>query len=375
MAATTHVGSIKKHFRKLKDPRVTGRCHHLLFDIIFIAICAVIADCDDWPEIVQFAQERESWFRRYLKLPHGIPSHDTFERLFAALDPRAFERCCVAWLHDIAHLLNVSHFAIDGKTARGSAGKLGALHLVNAWATDAKLCLGQVAVDGKSNEITAIPQLLQLLDLHGALVTIDAIGCQKAIAEQIVDGGGDYILIVKANQERLMEDIQVTLNQAFDGEFPKGAMATYTTQEYSHGRHETRSCVIVKEVAGIRDRQLWQGMTTVGMCRRERTVGDKTSCEVWYFIGSRRMGARRYAEALRDHWGIENNLHWELDVSFHEDASRIEDRHGAANFGFLRKLALSLLKQNPSKHSMRRKRKAAALNMDFLAKVITGAKA
>jgi predicted transposase YbfD/YdcC len=374
MAAITRVGSIKKHFRKLKDPRVSGRCHHLFFDIVFMAICAVIADCDEWPEIAQFAREREAWFRRYLKLPHGIPSHDTFERLFAALNPGAFERCCVAWLHDIASLLNVSHIAIDGKTARGSAGKLGALHLVNAWATDAKLCLGQVAVEGKSNEITAIPQLLQLLDLHGALVTIDAMGCQKAIAEQIVAAGGDYILIVKANQERLLEDIQVTLNQGFEGALPKGAMATYTTEEYRHGRHETRSCVIVERVSGIRDRELWKGITTVGMCRRERTMGDKTSSEVWYFIGSRRMGARRYAEALRDHWGIENNLHWQLDVSFHEDDSRIEDRHGAANFAFMRKLALSLLKQDPRKDSMRRKRKGAALNLDYLAKVISGAK-
>lgn len=374
MAASPRLGSIKRHFRKLQDPRVTGRCHHLFLDIIFIAICAVIADCDDWPEIAQFARERESWFRRFLKLPYGIPSHDTFARLFAALDPRAFERCCVAWLHDIASLLNVSQIAIDGKTARGSAGKLGALHLVNAWATDAKLCLGQVAVEGKSNEITAIPQLLQLLDLQGALVTIDAMGCQKEIAKQIVAAGADYLLIVKANQERLMEDIQETLNQGFEGALPKGTMASYTTEEDSHGRHEVRSCVIVEKVSGIRDRKMWQKVTTVGMCRRERTVGDKSSCEVWYFIGSRRMGARRYAEALRGHWGIENNLHWQLDVSLREDESRIEDRHGAANFSFMRKLALSLLKQNPRKDSIRRKRKAAALNLDFLTSVIAGAK-
>jgi predicted transposase YbfD/YdcC len=373
MAATTHVGSIKRHFRKLKDPRVTGRCHHLLYDIVVIAICAVIADCDDWPDIAQFGRERESWFKRFLKLPHGIPSHDTFERVFAALDPQAFTTCCLAWLHDVAKLLNVGHIAIDGKTLCGSAtGELGPLHLVSAWATGAKVSLAQVAVDGKSNEITAIPMLLRLLDLNGALVTIDAIGCQKEIAKQIVAGKGDYILVAKANQKRLLEDIQAILNQGFEGDLPKGAMATHTTEETGHGRKEVRSCVIVEGVSGLRDRKLWKGVTTVGMCRRERTIGDKTSTEVWYFIGSRRMGARRYAQALRGHWGIENNLHWQLDVSFREDASRIENRHGAANFAFLRKLALCLLKQHPRKDSIARKRKAAALDTEFLADIITG---
>jgi predicted transposase YbfD/YdcC len=375
MVATTHVGSIKKHFRKLKDPRVIGRSVHLLGDIVVLAICGVIANCDDWPDIVQFAQKRENWFKRFLKLPKGIPSHDTFERVFAALDPTAFERCCLAWLRDAADLVGVAHIAIDGKTARGSAnGKLKALHIVSAWATAAQVSLGQVAVDGKSNEITAIPMLLELLDLKGALVTIDAIGCQKAIAKKIVDGEGDYILVVKANQERLLEDIQKTLNRAFEGELPKSAMATFTSEESGHGRHEKRSCVIVERVADIRDRKMWKGLSTVGMCRRERTVDGKTSTEVWYFIGSRRMGARRYAQTLRGHWGIENNLHWQLDVSFREDASQIENRHGATNFALLRKLALCLLKQHPCEDSIARKRKAAAIDPAFLAEVMAGAK-
>src|ERR1700734_4056828 len=182
MDASAQPGSLKKHFRSLQDPRVVGRSRHLLVDIIVLAICGVIGNCDDWPDIALFAQKREAWFKRFLKLPHGVPSHDTFERVFAALDPRAFEGCCLAWLRDVAQRVGGGHIAIDGKTLRGSAGSpLGALHLVSAWATSANLTLGQVAVDGKSNEITAIPKLLELLDLQGALVTIDAIGCQRGI--------------------------------------------------------------------------------------------------------------------------------------------------------------------------------------------------
>ena len=374
MAATPRVGSLKKHFRALKDPRVVGRTHHLLLDLIVMAICGVIGNCDDWPDIALFARQRESWFKRFLKLPGGVPSHDTFERVFAALDPRAFERCCLAWLRDVADLVGVGHIAIDGKTLCGSAGAaLGPLHLVSAWATQAHLVLGQVAVDGKSNEITAIPQLLELLDLHGALVTIDAIGCQKAIATKIVAGGGDYVLVVKANQEHLLQDIQETVTRALDGELPAGKVRTHTTREQGHGRQEERSCVVIQSVAGIRDRRAWPQLTTVGMCRRERTVNGQSSTEVCYFIGSRRMAARRYAQALRSHWGIENNLHWQLDVSFHEDANRIENRHGAANCALLRKLALALLKQHPRKDSLARKRKAAALDPAFLAETLAGA--
>jgi predicted transposase YbfD/YdcC len=374
MDASAHGGSIKKHFRKLQDPRVVGRSRHLLVDLIVLAICGVIANCDDWPDIALFARQRVAWFKRFLLLPHGVPSHDTFERVFAALDPRAFECCCLAWLRDVAQLAGVGHIAIDGKTLRGSAGSpLGALHLVSAWATQANVSLGQVAVDGKSNEIAAIPKLLELLDLQGALVTIDAIGCQKAIAKRIVAGGGDYVLVVKGNQERLLSDIQETVAAALDNELPAGAVRQFTTVDRDHGRQEERSCVMVQHVAGIRDRKLWPGLTTVGMCRRERTVDGRTSTEVCYFIGSRRMGARRYAQALRSHWGIENNLHWQLDVSFREDASHIENRHGAANFALFRKMGLSLLKRHPRKDSIARKRKHAALDTAFLGEVLAGA--
>src|SRR5262249_47099607 len=224
MAATT-VGSMKKYFRRLKDPRLVGRSRHLLVDIIVLAICGVIADCDDWPEIVLFAQKRLAWFQRFLKLPHGGPSHDTFERVFAQLEPPSFQCCWLAWLRAVGDLLGIGQIAIDGKPLCGSAGsKWGPLHVVSAWATEANLTLGQVAVEGKSNEITAIPPLLELLDLKGALVSIDAMGCQKEIAKKIVAGGGDYVLAVKGNHEHLLEDVQATVEQALNGELPPGGV-------------------------------------------------------------------------------------------------------------------------------------------------------
>jgi predicted transposase YbfD/YdcC len=375
MAATTSLGSVKKYFRRLKDPRVVGRSQHLLVDIIVLAICGVIADCDDWPEIVLFAQKRLSWFQRFLKLPNGVPSHDTFERVFSKLEPLALQCCCLAWLHAVADALGMGHIAIDGKTLCGSAGsKWGALHLVSAWATQANLTLGQIAVEGKSNEITAIPPLLELLDLKGALVTIDAMGCQKEIAKKIVAGGGDYVLAVKGNQGHLLEDVQATVERALTGELPARLVLQHNTTEQNHGRQENRSYVVVHDVKGIRDRQAWAKLKTVGMCCSERTVKGKTTTEVRYFIGSRPMGVRQYAKVWRGHWRIENCLHWQLDLSLGEDDSRIQERNGAANFALLRKMALSLLKQNAAKDSIARKRKAAALDLDFLAEILAGAK-
>lgn len=373
MAALASVSSIKKHFRTLKDPRVVGRSWHLLIDIVTLAICGVIGNCDDWHAIVLFAKKRETWFRRFLRLPNGIPSHDTFARVFAKLDPQAFSRCCVAWLRAASELVGVPHLAIDGQTARGSAGgPLGPLHLVSAWATQAHLSLGQVAVDGASNELTALPPLLELLDLKGALVTLDALGCQKSLAGTIIAKGGDYVLAVTGNQERLLDDIQETIGTALDGKFAKHQTAMITTTEEGPGRREERSYTVVTNLEGIRDRAAWPGLTVVGMCCRTRIINGEETTECHYFIGSRRMGARKYAEVLRNHWRIENNLHWQLDVSFREDASRIQDRNAAAHFATLRKLALCLLKRHPEKQSIARKRKQAALDPAFLAETIMG---
>lgn len=373
MAAISRVGSIKKHFALLKDHRVRKRTEHRLVDIVAIALCGVIANCDGWGDIIDFANSRLAWFKRFLSLPNGIPSHDTFERVFAKIDPAAFNRCCIAWLREVSDLVGLSHLAIDGKTLRGSFSfTQGPLHLVSAWATEARLSLGEVAVEGKSNEIKAIPELLKLLDLKGALVTIDAIGCQKAIAKQIVDKGGNYLLAVKANQEKLLDDIQTTVGKALDGALPKHQVAMLSTKAEGHGRTEQRTYTVITNLADIRDRILWAGLTTVGMCLRERTAHGKTTAETHYFIASGRLGARNVAKAMRGHWSIENNLHWHLDVHFGEDRSRIQQRNAARNFASMRKLALGVLKRHPAEKSIPRKRKLAAQNPDFLAEIVTG---
>jgi len=306
--------ALQTHFRNLKDPR---RCpRHLLLDIIVVAICAVICGANDWQQIVTFGQQRRTWLQRFLALPNGIPCHDTFERVFECLNPRVFAAAFQRWMQALADTLGVKQIAIDGKTLRGSAAPakgLGPLHIVSAWATENHLALGQVAVDGKSNEITAIPQLLDLLDLHGALVTIDAMGCQKAIAQKIIDGGGDYVLTVKDNQEHLLADIRRALMAACDQDFAGVKHDTYETQERGHGRVECRCYTVLHSTEGIRNAAAWAGLTTIGMCYSTRTVGDKTSEEARYFIGSKQASARTYGNALRHHWGIENNLHWQLE--------------------------------------------------------------
>jgi predicted transposase YbfD/YdcC len=322
---------------------------------------------------VTFGRQRRPWLQRFLALPHGIPCHDTFERVFERLSPRAFAAAFQNWIRALAGALRIKQIAIDGKTLRGSAAPakgLGPLHIVSAWASANHLLLGQVAVDGKSNEITAIPELLELLDLHGALVTIDAMGCQKAIAAKIIDGGGDYVLTVKDNQENLRADIQQALLAACEQDFAGLRHDTWESHERGHGREEYRCYTVLHSTAGLRNADLWAGLTTIGICYSQRTLGDKISEETRYFIGSRPTGARTYGEALRHHWGIENNLHWQLDVTFAEDRSRIRARHGAENFDLLRKLALVLLKRHPAKESIACKRLHAALDVDFLEEVI-----
>ena len=342
----------------------------MLLDIVVIAICGVICGCDDWQQIETFGRSRREWLQKFLRLPHGIPSHDTFERVFDRLDPQAFQACFRHWMQALNQVLGLSQVAIDGKTLCGSArGDLKGLHLVSAWATANSLSLGQVAVAEKSNEIPAIPQLLELLDLKGALVTIDAMGCQKEIAAAIVAKEADYVLTVKDNQPTLRASIQACFEKAFAQDFAGLKHDTYETKDRGHGREETRSYSILIDPPEF-TAPGWTDVRVIGMCGRERVCKGETSHELVYFIGSRKASAKVYGKALRNHWGIENGLHWLLDTSFAEDNNRVSKRRGAENLSVVRRLALSLLKQHPDKRSIACKRLRAALEPGFLQEVL-----
>jgi predicted transposase YbfD/YdcC len=285
--------SIKSHFRKLRDPRRRHCREHRFLDIIVTAMCAVIGNADSWRAIALWGRTHETWLKRFLALPNGIPSHDTFRRLFEHLDSTVFQTCLRQWLLELSGVLKVSHIAIDGKTLRSSGSStLGPLHLVSAWATQYHVSLGQVAVNAKSNEITAIPQLLEALDLHGALVTIDAMGCQKAIAKKIVERGGNYALTVKDNQEHLREDIEECIGHVLEHGVEGHDYHSYKQVERGHGREEIRSYVVIPDPQGIRDQEEWPKLCVVGVCYCERTVQGKTSFENRYFIGSKKARAR-----------------------------------------------------------------------------------
>jgi len=369
--------SIFRCFEMLDDPRTSNRDKpHKFFDILAIALCATIAGSKKWPEVVEFGKQRQEWLSGFLSLEHGIPSRSTFERVFAALSPYALQHALLWWVDMCSKGLDIGHISIDGKTLRGSknsAKELGALHIVSAWANEAQLSLGQVAVEEKSNEITAIPQLLKMLQLKGAMVTIDAMGCQKAIAEQIVDAGGDYVLMVKGNQPSLQEEIIESFVAAEDVSYEGYQWDEYQSEEQGHGRHEKRLITLLydEEIASGKS---WKSLHVLGRCISERTIGGVTSTETRWFIGSRIAKAELYAETVRGHWGIENKLHWHLDVSFGEDASHIQNRNRAENMNILRKAALALLKQNDAKGSINTKQFKAALNPDYLQEVLQGAK-
>jgi predicted transposase YbfD/YdcC len=341
---------------------------------LVIAVCAVVAGASDFQEVALFGEKRKNWLARFLDLTNGIPSHDTFERVFASLEQRAFQRCFVSWMTAWHLKLTGKHLAIDGKAVCGSASPskgFRALHLVNVWATEAKLCLGVVSCEDKSNEITAIPELLNLLDLKGSLVTIDAIGCQKKIAEQIVDKGGDYLLVVKENQENLYKDIEACFEKAADTNFERVKSSSYEKKEDGHGREEIRQVVIIQDPEGMAEQEKWPKLSVIGMCINERKEGDgESTLETRYFIGSKRASASFYAQGTRNHWGVENNLHWQLDVTFGEDRSRLQQRNAAANFALVRRLALNLLQQNEADLSMAKKRYAATLDEDYLEEIL-----
>jgi predicted transposase YbfD/YdcC len=365
------LGSLAAHFQSLEDPRLERTRLHSLLDIVAITICAVICGADSWVEVQKYGLAKHDWLTGFLQLANGIPSHDTFGRVFAALAPEQFRACFAEWVSSIAGQLGLKHVAIDGKTLRGShdRGKSkAALHLISAWAVENHLTLGQEAVDAKSNEITAIPRLLQLLDLHGALVTIDAMGCQKEIAEQVVEQEGDYVLTVKENQPALYKEIERLEEAARADEY--AGCSNFWEEERSHGRRELRACWVLTDLEAVQERAKWPGLQSVIVVVRDRTAGDKNSCEKHYYISSRKMTAEQFLKVIRGHWGIENSLHWILDVVFDEDRSRVRKDHGPENLALLRRLAVSLLKAEGSKGSIRGKRLIAGWSNDFMERVL-----
>jgi predicted transposase YbfD/YdcC len=371
--------SLLHHFSGLIDPRTTHTCLHLLSDVVVIALCAVLGGADSWEDIALFGRSKKDWFARILALPNGIPSHDTFNRVFAALDPASFQECFVSWMNAVCGRLGLKRLQIDGKALRGSRGrkdKLGCLHTVSLWAAETGLTLGQVAVDDKSNEITAIPKLLELLDLEGALVTIDAIGCQKEIAERIRLSNGHYVLAVKENQPTLHRDIVACFNKAFETDF-EGLRHEVLQEEAEkrHGRLEKRVYTVIYEPQGLSTAGEWKDLKAIIMVYRERQVstaidGRGHSEEVSYYIASSEEPVKELAGGIRAHWGIENKVHWVLDVVFREDDSRVRAGHAAENLGWLRRVALALLKQDDSKGSIKGKRLKAGWDNDFLEKVL-----
>jgi predicted transposase YbfD/YdcC len=376
MAQRNPALSIQAHFADLEDPRIDRTRRHDLMDILVIAICAVICGAEGWVDIANYGVAKRAWLQTFLALPQGIPSHDTFRRVFCLLDPHAFQECFRRWIDALSEGLGLKRIAIDGKALRRSfdraTGK-GALHLVSAWATEQHLVLGQVAVGAKSNEITAIPTLLELLDLSGAMVTIDAMGCQKEIAAKIREGGGDYVLAVKDNQPHLLEDIRLCFERALESAFAGLKHSYHKEVSEGHGRVEAHHVYTILQPEGIRDLAWWRDLKAITLiyCERQE-AGKEATAEVRYYIGSKAAQAAAYAGYVRGHWGIENGLHWVLDVSFDEDHSRMRADHSAENMALLRRLALSLLKQHDGKGSVRGKRKQSGWDDQFLMEVLSG---
>jgi predicted transposase YbfD/YdcC len=365
--------SFEQHFQDLPDPRVERTRKHPLINIVFMAVCGVLSGSNSIAGIHEFAIDRRSWFVRYLDLANGIPSEDTFGRVLARIDPAAFEKCLLSWIQTVQELTEDHLVAIDGKTLRGSGDHergRAAIHMVSAWAAENKLSLGQVVVSEKSNEITAIPELLQLLDISGALVTIDAMGCQREIAERIRDGGGDYALAVKQNQPKLYEQVEGAISEALDGDTED--FDEYQTIENGHGRQETRTYAIVAASESVDPDDLWRDLSAVGIAISERVDSQgRQSIESRYYILSRLMTAPEFAGAVRGHWGIENNLHWQLDVSFREDECRVCRDHAPANLSVIRRFALGLLKRETScKKGIEIKRMKCAGNNEYREKVL-----
>jgi predicted transposase YbfD/YdcC len=356
-------------FRDLPDPRGARNQLHKLFDIFAIAICAIISGANDWVKVEVFGRSKEEWLRTFLELPNGIPSHDTFDRVFRYVDPNEFEKRFVKWTELVADLLPGQVVAIDGKTLRGShdnANGLAAIHCVSAFAADNQLILGQLTTDAKSNEITTIPILLETLAIAGCLVTIDAMGCQKAIATKIIDCKGDYLLALKGNQESLADEVDNFFTQAETANFEGVDHVYYKFEETNRGRQEVREIWVTNDIEWLPMLKDWKGLRSIMMIKTKRVVKGKTETETRYYICSLPADAKILKDAARKHWGIENSCHWVLDVTYQEDNSRVRKGYGAENLSRLKRLSLNILKQDKTKKgSIASKRFEAALDDDY----------
>ena len=379
---------LTQHFAQMDDPRVERTKLHRLLDIVVIALCAVIAGAETWDDIALFGQTKAAWLGQFLTLPNGIPSHDTFNRVFAALDPEQFRVGFQSWIHAVAEVLPPQVIAVDGKTVRRSHDRTqgkSAIHMVSAWATQSQLVLAQVKVDEKSNEITAIPDLLRTLELSGCLITLDAMGCQRAIAEQITAQGADYVLALKDNQPDLLDDVADCFALADAEPYDGVRHDQHSSVTKAHGRLEIHQHTVLADPAHLtwlQAEQQWPGLQALGRVQVERRALDATlpltrpATEVRYYLLSRVMSARALGAAVRSHWGIENQVHWVLDVTFHEDASRIRAGHAAENVAVVRHIALNLLRQTTSTaprspRSLKAKRLKAAWDNDYLLQILT----
>jgi predicted transposase YbfD/YdcC len=365
--------SFARHFQELPDPRVERTRKHPLINIIFMAVCGVLSGANSIAAIHEFALDRRCWFARYLDLTNGIPSDDTIGRVLARIDPGAFEKCLLSWVQAVQEVTAHRLVSIDGKTLRGSAdierGRA-AIHMVSAWATETKLSLGQVVVGEKTNEITAIPELLQLLEISGALVTIDAMGCQKAIADQIRERKADFVLAVKENQPTLYQEVEGAITEALEQDAED--IDEHQTVETGHGRRETRTYATFPKPDSVDPEGLWRDLSAVGIATSQRVdTPGRQSLEARYYILSRLLTAQEFAEAVRGHWSIENNLHWQLDVSFREDECRVCRDHAPANLSVIRRFALGLLKRETScRKGIEIKRMKCAANDEYREKVL-----
>jgi len=376
--SSTPLLNLKTHFGHIHDPRAQHSIDHLLLDIMLITICAVICGADSWVEVANYGIAKQDWLATFLELPNGIPSHDTIERLFARLRPKELQQCFIDWVESVFELSGGQLIAIDGKTLRGSyerGGKRAMIHMVSAWATQHRIVLGQRKVNEKSNEITAIPELLNVLNLDGAVVSIDAMGCQTAIASKIVEQNGDYVLALKGNHGDLFEDVVQLFEQARQQSFSGIEHDYYETQEQGHSGMETRRYWVMGNTDYLVGAENWAKLTTIGCVESQRYVGDILVCETRYYLLSLPLDASRFAAAVRGHWGIENQLHWILDVAFREDNSRATAGYSGENLAVIRHIALNLLTQESSaKGGTHAKRLKAGWDDQYLLKVLAQGK-